>query len=183
MVLATMLAIPITASGAAANQIAKGSIEFAPSVTFSHQNFKREGYGNVDHSTELTVTPTLGYCLSDRFEVVSGILVRHESVNDQHQTSLGALAGLTYNFRPHGTVVPFAGLGFGVLFYDGFSFDNTAVLAPMINGGIRVLIGSNASVNMSLGYQHESNAGGEFNATSNKLLASVGVSLFPWLSK
>jgi hypothetical protein len=43
-----------------------------------------------------------------------------------------------------------------------------------------VLIGQSASVNMSLGYQHESNAGGEFNATSNKLLASVGVSLFPW---
>ena len=180
VVLAVLLGQPGIASIVQANQLVQGSIEIAPSVTFNHENFKREGYGNVDHQTELTITPTLGYCMSDRFEVMSGLIVRHESFNDQHTTSLGALAGLNYNFPPHGTIVPFVGLGFGVLFYHGFSFDNTAVLAPMLSGGMRVLIGSSASVNMSLGYQHESNAGGEFNATSNKLLASVGVSLFPW---
>ena len=181
--LSVLLCSPALVASSGANQLAQGSIEIAPSVTFNHENFKREGYGNVDHQTELTITPTIGYCVSDRFEVMSGLMVRHESFNDQHETSLGALAGLNYNFPPHGTIVPFVGLGFGVLFYDGFSFDNTAVLAPMLSGGMRVLIGSSASVNMSLGYQHESNAGGEFNATSNKLLASVGVSLFPWPPK
>ena len=179
----TALCLAALAPCASANQLAQGTIEIAPSVTFHHQNFKREGYGNVDHETELTITPTLGYCVSDRFEVMSGVIVRHESFNDMHDTSLGALAGLNYNFRPHGTVVPFVGLGFGILFYDGFSFDQTAVLAPMLTGGARILIGSSASVNMSLGYQHESNAGGEFNASSNKIVAGVGVSLFPWLDK
>jgi len=34
-----------------------------------------------------------------------------------------------------------------------------------------------------MGYQHESNAQGEFGASSNRLVAGVGVSVFPWRSK
>jgi hypothetical protein len=36
---------------------------------------------------------------------------------------------------------------------------------------------------MSLGYQHESNANGEFQASANRVLAGVGVSLFPWRTR
>ncbi len=161
-------------------QMAKGAVEFAPSVSFTHQNFKREGYGNVDRFTQLNVSPTVGFWVSDRYEVTGGFLIRHESVNGSSETALGATAGLTYNFSRQGKVIPFASAGFGALFYDGFSMNDTAVLAPMIAGGIRVPVGSSASVNMSLGYQHESNANGEFNASANRLVASVGVSLFPW---
>ena len=163
-----------------ASQISTGSIEFSPSVSFSHQNFKREGYGNVETSTRLDIAPTIGYCLSDHYEVTAAFLTRHQSVNGTSDTALGAQAGLLYNFSAQGSVTPFAGVGFGALFYDGFSFDQTAVLAPVLTGGIRVLVGSNASVNMSLGYQHESNADGEFQASANRLVAGVGVSIFPW---
>ena len=162
---------------------ARGSVEFTPSVSFTHQNFKREGYGNIDRFTQLNVSPTVGYYVSDHYEVTGGFLVRHESVNGSSDTSLGATAGLQYNFARQGNVVPFLSAGFGALFYDGFSLGDTAVLAPMIAGGIRVPVGNDASVNMSLGYQHESNANGEFNASANRLVASVGVSLFPWRSK
>ena len=93
------------------------------------------------------------------------------------------MAGVTYNFSRSGSVIPFASLGFGALFYDGFTMDNTAVLAPMISGGIRVPVGAKASVNLSLGYQHESNADGEFNASANRILASAGVSLVPWRTR
>ena len=167
-------------SAVGAGRIAAGSIEFAPTVTFSHQNFRREGYGNVETSTQLTASPTLGFCVSDHWEVLGGFLTRHESVNGSSDTALGATAGLTYNFSPQGAFIPFASLGFGALFYDGFSMDDTAVLAPMLTGGVRVLVGPSASVNMSLGYQHESNANGEFQASANRVLAGVGVSLFPW---
>jgi len=159
---------------------ARGLVEFTPSVSFTHQNFKREGYGNVDEFTQLNMSPTIGYYVSDRYEITGGFLVRHESVNGNSDTSLGATAGLQYNFPRQGSVVPFVSAGFGALFYDGFSMNDTAVLAPMIAGGIRVPVGPSASVNMSLGYQHESNASGEFNASANRLIASVGVSLFPW---
>jgi hypothetical protein len=184
--LALAFALPIVAVAfaptgrALADQIATGSIEFAPAVSFSHSNFKREGYGNVETTTELNVSPTIGYCLSDHYEVTGGLLVRHTAANGTSDTALGATAGLTYNFSRQGGVIPFASLGFGTLFYDGFSLDQTAVLAPMLTGGIRMLVGSSAAVNMNLGYQHESNANGEFNASANRMIAGVGVSLFPW---
>jgi hypothetical protein len=90
---------------------------------------------------------------------------------------------LIYNFSAKGGVIPFASFGFGALFYDGFSFDETAVLAPMIGGGARILVGNDASVNFNLGYQHEANADGEFNASANRVVAGVGISLFPWQKK
>ena len=164
-------------------QMTAGSVEFTPSVSFTHQNFKREGYGNVDHFTQLDVKPTVGFCVSDHYEVMAGFLARHTSVNGDDDTALGATAGLTYNFSRHGAVIPFVGLGFGALFHDGFTMDNTAVLAPMLSGGVRVPVGGMAAVNMSVGYQHESNADGEFNASANRIVASVGVSLFPWRTR
>ncbi len=176
---AALLALPGTARG---NQIATGSVEFAPSVSFSHTNMKREGYGNIDTFTKLEITPTIGYCVSNHYEVTGGFMTRHESSNGVSETALGATAGLTYNFSPQGGFIPYASLGFGALFYDGFSMDDTAVLAPMITGGVRVLVGSTASVNANLGYQHESNAQGEFGVSENRLIAGVGISLFPWQS-
>jgi hypothetical protein len=175
-----LIAAPVWAQG---SQLNEGSIEFAPMVSFSHQNFKREGYGNVETSTRLDITPTVGFCVSRHYEVTGAFLTRHTSVNGNSDTALGASAGLTYNFSSKGDVIPFASLGFGALFYGGFALDETAVLAPMVAGGIRVLVGSTASVNMSLGYQHESNADGEFNASANRVTAGVGVSIFPWNTK
>jgi len=162
------------------SQIAPGSVEFTPTVSFSHSNMKRQGYGNVDTFTKLEITPTVGFCVSNHYEVTGGFMTRHESTNGVSQTALGATAGLTYNFSPQGGVIPYASFGFGALFYDGFSLNGTAVLAPMLTGGVRVLVGSTASVNTSLGYQHESNAQGEFGVSANRLIAGVGVSLFPW---
>ncbi|HMI30726.1 MAG TPA: hypothetical protein VK527_03235 [Candidatus Limnocylindrales bacterium] len=175
-----VLAMPAPAR---CNQLATGSIEFSPAVSFTHSNMKREGYGNVDTFTRLEITPTIGYCLSNHYEVTGGVMTRHESTNGTSETNLGALAGLTYNFSPRSTLIPYASLGFGALFYDGFSLTNTAVLAPMLTGGVRVLVGSSASVNATLGYQHESNAQGEFGASANRLVAGVGVSLFPWQAR
>jgi hypothetical protein len=160
--------------------VPEGTIEFSPSVSYSHWNMKREGYGNVDTFTKLEITPTLGYCVSNHFEVTGGFMTRHESSNGNSETALGTTAGVIYNFNPQGGFVPFASLGFGALFYDGFHLDNTAVLAPMVNAGVRVLVGSSASVNASLGFQHEANAQGESGLSSNRLVAGVGVSLFPW---
>jgi hypothetical protein len=117
-------------SAIGAGGIAAGSIEFSPTVTFSHSNFRREGYGNVETSTQLTASPTLGYCVSDHWEVTGGLLMRHHSENGVSDTALGASAGLGYNFSPQGAFIPFASVGFGALFYDGFSMDETAVLAP-----------------------------------------------------
>jgi len=157
-------------------QVSSGSVEFSPKVSFSHSNMKREGYGNLDTFTELDLNPTLGFCVTEHWEVTGGMLVRHSQANDMKETNLGATAGAIYNFSPKGSIIPFVGAGFGVLFNGGFAFDNTAVLAPDLTGGVRVLVGNAASVNMSLGYRHETDG----HVHVNRMAAQVGVSLFPW---
>jgi hypothetical protein len=111
--------------------------------------------------------------------VTGAALVRHTSSNGNSDTGLGAKGGVLYNFAPRGGMIPFAGAGFGVLFNSGFTFDDTAVLFPDLTAGARVLVGSSASVNFSLGYQHESDG----HVKVNRLVSQVGVSLFPWRAR
>lgn len=171
------LGLALSAAGpAAANQVAKGSIELSPTLSFSHENLKREGYGGVDNFTQLDFKPTIGFCVSNHYEIMGGTIIRHEDVNGTKTTSVGALAGLTYNFNPSQRLVPYGTLAFGALFYGGFSFDEPAVLAPSLTAGLRVLVGDAASVNVSLGYQRERND----HERQNRILASAGVSIFPW---
>ncbi len=187
--IAAALGLPLQAGATTINAhekayrtVPSSTIEFSPSVSYSHWNVKRQGYGNVDTFTKLEITPTIGYCVSDHYEVTGGFMTRHESSNGQSDTALGTTAGLIYNFSPQGGFIPFASVGFGALFYGGFHLNNTAVLAPMINAGVRVLVGSSASVNASLGFQHEANAQGESGLCSHPMCAGWLVSLFPWHS-
>jgi hypothetical protein len=181
--IAMTLALPCAAAPRAsapvearADQLSTGSIELTPTVTFSHSSLKREGYANVDSFTQFDFDPTVGFCFTNHLEAIGGLLIRHESINGDGQTVLGASAGLTYNFEPQGKVIPFLGAGFGTFFNDGFSFTNTSVLAPALTGGIRMLVGNKASVNMSLGYEHETDG----QVSTNRVRGGVGVSLFPW---
>ena len=161
---------------ATAQQLAPGSVELAPRVSFSHWNVKREGYGNVDNFTQFSFSPAMGVCLTQHHEILAGVLVRHEAVNGTGNTRLGALAGYQYNFSPQGGLIPFAGIGFGMNFGEGFTFDQSSLVAPALTAGIRFLVGNAGSVNMSLGYEHET----DNHVSENRMLAQVGVSLFPW---
>ena len=158
------------------NQLSQGSIEITPNVSFSHASLKREGYGNVDTFTQFDFDPSIGFCFTDHFEATCGLLVRHQSTNGMGETALGASAGLNYNFSPQGRMIPFVGAGFGTFFNDGFTFNNTSVLAPALTGGIRVLVGNTGSVNLRAGYEHETDG----QVSTNRFLGGVGVSLFPW---
>ena len=166
-------------AGARASQTSAGSIEITPTVSFSHSNLKREGYGNIDTSTQLDVTPGVGVCLTDHWEVTGAALLRYFSSNGSSDTGLGMRAGVLYNFDRRSGVIPFAGAGFGVLFNSGFTFDDTAVLFPDLTAGVRVPVGGSASVNLSLGYQHESDG----HVKVNRVVSQVGVSLFPWRAR
>jgi hypothetical protein len=181
MMLLVALALPASAQAAQAtqpthSQVAQGSFELSPTITYSHENLKREGYGGVENFSRLDFTPTIGYCVSNHYEVTGGFIIRHESVNGSSDTSVGAVAGLTYNFNASGNMIPFASAGFGALFNGGFDFSEPAVLAPTLAAGVRVLAGDTGSINLSLGYQRESNE----HMRQNRIVAGAGVSLFPW---
>jgi hypothetical protein len=164
---------------AAANQVSAGSVELTPKIAFTHSNMKREGYGNIDNTTQFDFTPTIGFCLSDHYEVTGGAIVRHFQSGGTNNTNVGVTTGLIYNFNPKGSLIPYAGAGFGVLFEEGFTFDNTAVLAPDLQVGLRALVGNSASVNMGVGFQHESDG----HVHVNRIGAQVGLSIFPWRTK
>ena len=162
--------------GAAAQQLAPGAVEISPRVSFSHWNVKREGYGNVDNFTQFSFAPAMGVCLTHHHEVVGGLLVRHVAENGVGNTRLGALAGYQYNFAHQGGLIPYAGIGFGMNFGEGFTFDQSSLVAPALTAGIRFLVGNAGSVNMSLGYEHET----DNHVSENRMIAEIGVSLFPW---
>jgi hypothetical protein len=169
-------ALPAPAS---ANQVSRGSVELSPKFSFTHSNLKREGYGNIERATEFTLTPTIGYCISDHYEVTGGAIVRHFQSGGTNSTNVGITTGLIYNFNPKGSLIPYAGAGFGVLFEEGFTFDNTAVLAPDLQVGLRALVGNSASINMGVGFQHETDG----HVHVNRVGAQVGISVFPWRAK
>lgn len=176
--LASLLAALAAASvsSASAQQLAPGAVEISPRVSFSHWNVKREGYGNVDNFTQFSFAPAVGVCITNHHEILGSLLIRHESANGMGNTRLGALAGYQYNFAAQGAMIPFAGIGFGMNFGEGFTFDQSSLVAPALSAGVRFLVGNAGSVNMSLGYEHET----DNHVSENRMLAQVGVSLFPW---
>ena len=161
---------------AAAQQLAPGDVEISPTVSFDHWNVKREGYGNVDSFTQLDFTPSLGFCLTSRHEVTVGLKIQYEGNNGSGNTRLGAVTGYQHNFSPRGGVIPYAGIGLGANFGEGFTFSGSSLVAPVLTGGMRLLVGGAGSANVGLSYVHET----DNHVSTNRMLVAVGVSLFPW---
>jgi opacity protein-like surface antigen len=171
-----LLVATATAPSTARAQLAQGAVEISPTVSFNHWNVKREGYGNVDAFTRFDFTPTIGFCLTAHHEVNVGLTMQYEKDGDEGHTRLGALTGYQYNFDPRGGFIPYAGIGLGANFGEGFTFDGSTLVAPVLTGGMRILVGGAGSVNLSLSYLHET----DNHVSVNRMLAGVGVSLFPW---
>jgi hypothetical protein len=180
MILGAALLLPAVGTAAThtathtRSQLAKGSWEISPSISYSHENLKRDGVTAVDNFSQLDFTPTIGYCLSDHWEMTGGIITRYESTNGASATSWGGIAGMTYNFNTSGSMIPFASVGVGRVSNGGFN--QAATIAPSMACGVRVLAGDTGSVNLSMGYQHETSTG----MRQNRIVAAAGVSLFPW---
>ena len=172
------------ASRANAATLSKGTVELVPTLNFSRSSysFQNSDAGSI---TTLVGSGRLGYCLSDRVEVDGGLLINHLSVDDpgtgsENATSFGLTGGVTLNFATSGNTVPFLRLGLGVLSNSGeLTGDETTFLAPVLEGGLRLMIGSASSVNFGVFYQHESDALGQNDLSANTLGLLIGVSVFP----
>ena len=171
-----LVAAPLAFRPVAAQQLVPGAVEISPKVSFSHWNVKREGYGNVDNFTQLDFTPTVGFCLTAHHEVTVGATIQHEAQNGAGNTRLGAVTGYQYNFITRGGVIPYAGIGMGANFGEGSTFEGTSLVAPLLTGGMRFLVGTAGSVNLSLAYMHET----DNHVSENRVAGAAGVSLFPW---
>ena len=96
-------------------------------------------------------------------------------------TAFGMTGGVTLNFPAQGDLVPFIGAGAGFVAYSGdaYSGATTTAIAPFVRGGIRVMVGSSASVNFGVAYDHQTNALGVKDLDGNEFGLDVGISLYP----
>ena len=79
------------------------------------------------------------------------------------------------------TLVPFvgAGLGFSSLSPGGGASSITTTVIPIVEGGVRCLVGNSASINFLARYQHESSKIGGQTFSPNAFGIQVGLSVFP----
>jgi hypothetical protein len=180
-----IIALAHATQPASAAALTRGTVELTPSLSFSHQSFSFNGSDAGSLST-LAASGILGYCTSDKLEVLGGLLVSHQSVSNPgfgsaSATAIGLTGGAQLNFASSGNTIPFVrgALGFLVNSGDAAAGTETTLIAPILEAGLRVLVGSKASVNMGVGYQHQSNAGGVNNLSSNIIVLDLGVSIFP----
>ena len=81
------------------------------------------------------------------------------------------------NFASRGGVVPFASAALGLVQYTGDDSDR-ALLLPMMRVGFRSMIGDARSLNVSFGFQHESNPKSDHETSADVFDIGVGMSLF-----
>jgi hypothetical protein len=172
-------------STAGAATLREGTIELTPSLDFSHTSFSFLG-SDAGSLTSLTGSGRLGYCLTRRVEVDGELLLDHTSIDPPGSpsvsgTSIGFGGGLTFNFASSGQTIPFLRFGLGILTNSGdlSTGTETTFLAPAIEAGLRVLVGSSSSVNFAARYVHAENALGDPDLDSNTFGVAIGVSVFP----
>jgi hypothetical protein len=164
----------------------KGTVELQTNASFVHSSYSSSGE-HIGNTTLVNVAAGVGYCVSSLFEIDGGLQVVHtsadvEGVGSISATAFGATGGVTLNLPlASESVVPFVSAGLGVLTFsgDGYSNSETALTAPYVRAGLRVLVGPMASVNFGLAYAHQTNAEGVKDLDNNQLGLSVGISIFP----
>jgi hypothetical protein len=180
-----LLSLAIAPSIATAATLREGTVELAPSMSLTRTSLSFLG-SDAGSITSITGSARLGYCLTNRVEIDGELLVDHTSIDppgspSENATSIGIGGGLTFNFASSSQTIPFLRFGLGILTNSGdlSAGTETTVLAPVIEGGLRVLVGSSASVNFAAQYEHAENAFGDPDLNANTFGLVVGVSVFP----
>jgi hypothetical protein len=176
--LCAVLASPVPAAS-----LTKGTVEFETSLDLSHTTYSASA---INSFTNFAGTLGAGYSLTPMIQLGGGVLIGHQSQESDSLgslgfTSYGASGDVTLNFATPNNLLPFvrAGVGFENFTGDGFAGAKTALIAPYLRAGVRVLVGNSASVNASVAYRHVINADGEDGVDANALSFAVGLSIFP----
>jgi hypothetical protein len=174
---AAFLVFVAAAPSAGAAPLERGTVELAPAVSFSHASYSASGGGGSVSLTTFAGSAGLGYCISDRAEILGNLIVTDISGDFGSGSSVGLSGGVGFNFPSGSNVVPFVQAQLGILTNSGGG--DTSLLLPTLEGGIRLLVGSSASVNIGVGFQHQTNALGVSDVSANVILLQLGVSIFP----
>lgn len=180
LLVATLAALPGAARAAA---LGRGTRELQPEIRLSHTTVSFDGQelGNV---TSFTGTVLLGISLDRLVALHTGVVWEHESVEDEvfggeaSATAFGGLFGVTLNVATEGRAVPFVRGAVGLLVHGGDAGDEASLFVPL-SAGVRFLIGNAASINLSAGWTHTTNANGFEDLSTSELGLGLGVSVYP----
>lgn len=181
------LALGLAVSPSQAALLGKGALELNPSLAFSHNSYSAGGSSDFT-TTTLDVSAFVGYFTSDLVEIGGGLLVSYQSIpgiftSRLSATHIGLTGGVTLNFATSSNVVPYLRGSVGLLDNSGDTGHETTYLAPLLEGGLRVMVGQTASVNFAAGFQHQTNAFGVQDESANIVTFGVGLSVFPKTGK
>jgi hypothetical protein len=183
VLLAVMSVVALCAWPVQAAEIEKGTVEVTTQSFFSYASYSPDSGSDVTVTT-INIDAGVGYFATSLLEVMGGIVVLHQGLDEEgggsfSTTDFGVAGALRLNFATSGTAVPFLGAGLGIVTHGGDTDnDETTLIAPSVEAGVRFLVGSSASVNMALGYQFRSNALGVKDVSGNIILLGVGISAF-----
>src|SRR5436190_10410127 len=163
-----------TLTAAAHAGVTKGTIEFSPTVAFNRSSTTLPNNGPTFSLTHLNFDLSAGYFLTPQWQLGAGVLFQHASTTDNARNGYGANAGTTFNFTPQGSVMPYLSASIGAIQYSKDGETDKALLAPMIRAGFRTMMWEGRSVNVSFGYQHETNNSSSYEESSNKFDVGVG---------
>ena len=106
------------------------------------------------------------------------IAVQHRTSAGPERNAFGGSLGATFNFAPQGAVLPYLSASLGALQYSDNGQTDRSLLVPMIRAGFRTMMWEGRSVNVSFGFQHETNNESAYEQSSSLFDVGVGMSLF-----
>jgi len=191
-VLATLVALSALALGPAAPpseaaSLSRGTLEINPS--FAHSSSRYYENGTLQFTTSTTnLSAFFGYCTSERLEPGGAVIISRLATDpgggQVSVTSAGLTGGVTFNFPSSGSLVPYLRASAGFLDNTGYAGGSeTTYLLPMLEGGLRLMVGTTGSVNFLVGFEHQIHSGGQSDVSANLITLGVGVSVFPVLGK
>jgi hypothetical protein len=173
-----VLLTPLAARAAAVDP---QSIELNGFFTFDHTSASIETPGG-DFDIGRTIfdlEPGIGYFFNSNWELLGSLIINHESNGDLGDSDhFGIKADGLYHFNTTGSVIPFAGVGLGMLTNGGDNNgDNTSIIVPELLVGVRWPFKNIVSFNFTGGYRHITNFRGS-DEGGDSFFLGVGFSVF-----
>lgn len=170
----TFASLLIATTTATAATLGRGAVEWSGSASLT------AAASGTSATSAFMADLEYGWCQDRHWEIAPSLNVAGYAGDFTELSVNGIVSGIYNVANESESVVPFLqfGLGFGRSRTGG----HTAVqsrIAPLAGAGFRTLVGSSASVNVGLFYEHVALSQGRASGTENLVTVQVGVSVFP----
>jgi len=159
------------------------TVELTTSAAFNYNSLSSSGQ-SLGSTTEMRASLGIGYFFTPMLEMLTAVRLGHTTISPSGtssvtDTELGLGGTLLVNFGTSGNPSPFVGVGVAFQVHAGdLSGNNPTLVAPSLQAGMRFPIGNSASFNMIVSFEHQMDALGIQDVTSNVILFGVGISAF-----